>query len=271
MSSTTLPTRYLVGLLEDAVLTTADPKMELPHLAAVLLGTDRGNWRIPVESDATDADDEPLFDDVTSDLLVGWSTNLGMVAQVHTACQGQLHKPILISRMDADAIVDVFKPLVSKRLPKTVTHQTLITASGGTVIVSEDPNQVPGGVSVTVTAMDLDPYPRNIAAMFDINPDQPVIIDTKEVPRSYGTGFEFSQLEVLAKVAKRRKMPIAMYQHHQRARIRVEIGEAYTVILQPLPLNEDNGQQHDPLIEVFTPDLPKKEALVKNQEPLVSA
>lgn len=227
MSSLKLPTRGLVAVLEDAVLTTADPKMELPHLTAVLLHTARGNWQVKVE-DAEDDDGEPLFDDVPSDLLVASSTTLAMIGQTHTACSGSLHKPALVSRMDAEAIVDVFKPLISKRLPKTVTHQTVISVSGGTMIVSEDPNQVPDGVSVTLTPMDLDPFPRNIATLLQVDPKESVVVDGNEVPPSYGTGFEWLYMETLAKIAKRRKMPIAVYRYHQAGRIRVEIGGSYT-------------------------------------------
>lgn len=271
MSSIKLPTRGLVGLLEDAVLTTADPKMEIPHLTAVLLHTAKGTWNIPVE-DAEEDDGTPLFESVPSQLLVASSTSLSMIGQAHTMCTERLHKPLLVSKMDCEAVIDVFKPLISKRLPKTVTHTTVITYSGGTVIVAEDPDQVPDGVSVTLTAMDLDPYPRNIADLLNVDPHVPVVVDGQEIPASYGTGLDTKLVDVLGKVSKRRKMPVAMYRHHQRGRIVVEIGEAYRAVLMPVPLKEDTGQHAEPQIEVFTPPLPKREDATKPQtEPLVPA
>lgn len=269
MSSMTLPTRGLVGLLEDVVLTTLDKKMEVPHLSAVLLHTARGPWQIPVE-DAEDDGGEPLFDEVTSDLLIGSTTCLSMIGQGHTACTGSLHRPVLISRLDADAVIDVFKPLVSGRLPKTVTHQTVLTLSAGSLIVSEDPTQVPGGVSVSLAVMDLDPFPRNIGELLAPDPTAKVVIDKQEVPSSYGTGLDGDHLNVLAKVARRRKMPIAFYRSHQRHRIVVTIGQAYRAVLVSIPLKEDDSQHTGPLVEVFTPDLPARSKDAETK-PLVSA
>jgi hypothetical protein len=270
MSSITLPTRGLVGLLEDAILTTADPKMELPHLTAVLLHTDHGDWDMTVDPDDATEGNAALIESVPSKLLVASSTNLAMIGQCHTPCSGTLRKPVLVSHLDAEAVIDVFKPLITKRLPKTVTHQSVITCSGETVIVSEDPNQVPGGVSVSLTALDVEPFPRNIADLMAPNPQRPVVVDGREVPPSYGTGLDGAHLTVLGKVAKRRCMPIAMYRHHQRSQIVVEIGAAYRAVVMPLPLREDEGQDEGPQVVVFRPDLPERKDSVVT-EPMVPA
>jgi hypothetical protein len=271
MSSIKLPTRGLVGLLEDAVLTTADPKMELPHLSAVLLHTAKGTWDIPVE-DAEEDDGEPLFESVPSDLLVASSTSLSMIGQAHTMCLGRLHKPVLVSTLDVESIIKVFKPLVSKRLPKTVTHTTVITYSGGTVIVAEDPDQVPDGKSLTLAAMDVDPYPRNIADLLNVDPKELVVVDGEAVPASYGTGLDPKHVDALGKISKRRKMTVAVYRHHQRGRMVVGIGSSYRAVLMPYPLKEDTGQHLEPQVEVFTPPLPKREKPSEQQtEPLVPA
>lgn len=269
MSTITLPTRFLVRLLEDASLTTLDPKNELPHLSAVLLHTDRSSWAFEVEG-AKDDDGGPLFDDATSDLLIGTSTMVSMVAQTHVPCTGQLHRSILIAEQDCASVISVFKPLVTTRLPKTVTHQTVITYTGETVIISEDPHQVPRAKSLTVSAMDLDPFPRNIADLLETDPSKPVLVDGKEIPASYGTGWEGIHLEVLGKVAKRRKAPLRVYRHHQKAPMVAEIGRAYRAVLQPWPLKDENDEYTESSIEVFGPDLPpRKEA--DTTQPLVPA
>jgi len=257
MSTTILPTRHLVAVLRDAALTTLDPKMELPHLSAVLLHTDRGPWQIPVD-DAKDDDGAQLFDEVQSDLLVGTSTMISMVAQVHASCTGQLHRPVLISAMDADAVVDVFTPLVSKRLPRTVTHRTVITYDGEILTIAEDPEQVPDGVKLTLTAMDLDTVPRNLTELLDVDFSKPVVVDGNEVPALLGTGWEAAHLGVLSKVAGRRKMPVGVYRSHQRQRIVVEIGAAYRAVVSPFPLKTDNAQDREPQVELYHPDLPAR-------------
>lgn len=261
-----MPTRGLVALLEDAVLTTVDPKMELPHLDAVLLHTDHGPWQVPVDKDETDGD--ALFEEVTTDLLVASSTSRSVVSQCHTMCTGRLHKPILVSRLDAEALIDVFKPLVSKRLPRTVTHEVVITYTGETVIVAEDPKLVGDGMSVTLTALGLDDFPRNIAEMLQVEP-KTVVIDGKEIAPTFATGLSSHQLDVLVKVSKRRKMPIAQYRYHQRQRVRFDIGSAYSVVVVPLPLKDD-GTDVEPQVEVFTPELPQRPAVTQTQ-PLTPA
>lgn len=268
MSSVTLPTRGLVGMLEDAVLTTADPKLELSHLSAVLLDTAHGDWAFPAEEQDPDAD-EPLFQHAATDLLVASSTNVAMLAQVHTPCTGRLHKPILMSRMDAAAVIKVFKPLITARLPKPMIHQTVITYTGQTVIVSEDPAQVPGGKSVTMSALDLEEFPRNVADLLEVDPTKPVKVGSRVVPPSYGTGYEGVYFEVLAKVAKRRKMIARVYWYHQSGRVRAEIGGAYTAVMVPVPL-PDPVQYDEPQVPVFAPNLPQR-AKDTATEPLVPA
>lgn len=263
MSTITIPTRDLVGLLEDAVLTAADKKKERAALMSVLLHTDSGLW--PIAVDGTDDDGDPLFDEVPSDLLVATSSNMTMVGQAHTACSGQLHKPVLISLLDADAVIDVFKPLVAGRLPKTVTHETVITVSAGTLIVSENPNQIPGGKSVTATVMELDDFPRNLTDVLQPDPKAPVTLNGHDVAPSYGTGLDGDDVGILAKVARRRKMHIVLYRSHQSHRLVATIGQAYRAVMMPLGLKDGEGAE--PLVDVFTPDLPARHQL----EPLATA
>lgn len=264
MSSITLPTRGLVGLLEDLSLTAADPKMELPHLTAVLLHTAKGDFEVPQgKSD----DGEPLFETVPSDLLVATSTCLSMIGQGHTACTGRLHKPALIDLLDIESVIKVFKPLITKRLPKGVIHQSVVTLSTSNLIVSEDPDLVPGGKSVSMTVLDSDPFPRNTADLLEVDPERPVVVDGRSVPVEYGTGLGTDFFTIVGKIAARRDMTPAVYRHHQQARIVVEVGGAYRAVVMPVPLQEDRWD--GPVVEVFSPPLPPRPVPVETA-PLVS-
>jgi hypothetical protein len=262
MSTLTLPTRGLVGLLEDLRLTAGkDP--ELPFLASVLLHSDRGDWEMPVDDKDEDADTtEPLIEVIETNLLVATSTSGKMLGQGHTWCDGNLARPILVAAKDVKAILDVFKPLVTS-LSKATIHRTVLTLSGEMLRVSEDPKQVPRGKSVVLTTLDLNDYPRNIAPLLDPETGTEHKRDGKVIPRSYGTGINYDHLAIIGKIAKRRRMPIAWYEEHQNKGIVITIGSAYRAVFQPLTLDEENEQHLEPQVDVFDPPLPERKTPVE--------
>lgn len=253
MSVLTLPTREFVGLLADAVLTAGkDP--DLPLLATILLDTDRGE--IILKSD--DEGDTPLIDTVVSDLLVATSTDgISMVGQGHTACTGRFHRPVLIARLDAEALVKVFTPL-AKTAQQNVTHQVQVEIAGDTLEVAEDPEQRPNGVVVQCRALDLDDYPKTLPLVMQPDVTQPVIDDGTEIPPSYGSGLGALAFETIGKVGKRRKMPTAYYRHHQRRGVVVEVGSKWRGLFMPTRLEEAEGQHLGPQVRVFEPRLPAR-------------
>lgn len=249
MSTVTLPTRELVGLLTDAALTAGcDP--DSPHLAAVLLDCDHGEVAVPGNNGTG-----PAADTEPSDLMVATSTDgRSMAGQAHTSCVGRLHRPVLVSVGDVKALVRMFKPLAGPG--KTTTRQAQLEIVGEALVVSEDPQQVPGGVSVTVPALDLSDYPDMIPGML-----QPVLArivgaDGAVIEPTHGTGFGYGHLEIMGKIGKRRKMPVAVYRWHQRRGVIVEIGSMYRAMFWPCPLDEAAGQHLEPQVSVFTPRLP---------------
>jgi hypothetical protein len=247
MSTITLPTHSLVGLLSDVSLTAgSDP--EIPLLRTVLLHTDRGE----VMTTTGRAEEEPLIDVVPSDLLIGTSTDgVSMISQAHTACEGLFHRPLLISVPDVKAIVDVFKG-------KEVATQTQLETTGDHLMVSEDPRLAPGGVVVTVPVLDLlEDYPTHLPGL--MQPDPHVVVEDGHgavIDPSYGTGMDTTVFDVIAKVGKRRKMLPAWYRHHQRKGVVVEIGSMWRALFMPSKLDEDSGQHLGPQVRVFSPDLP---------------
>lgn len=253
MSIITLPTRELVGLLTDTVLTAGtDP--DSPVLATALLDCDHGEVAVPVSANGTG----PLADTEPSDLLVATSTDgQSMAGQAHTACAGRLHKPVLISTEDAQKLIKVFKTFKSLLGVggERTTHQTQLEIVGDALVVSEDPRQVPGGVSVTVPTLDTGDYPQTVPVFMQPDVAAPVVVDGAPVEPSYGTGMSFGHLEVTGKVGKRRKAPVALYRHHQRRGIVVEIGSMYRAVFMPAKLNEGEGQHLEPQVPVFTPRL----------------
>lgn len=256
MNTISTPTRHLVELLEDALETAGDDP-EVTHMHSVLLFTDRGDWTIANE---TRGDDEPLFDEVTSDLLVATSLNGNSVGQGHAICDGQLRAPVLISVPSAKSVIKVMKPLITKSgLPKTVTHRCTLyidPASPRVMEISEDQDLVEDGTSVIVPLIEIeDYYPRGIALMLTPDPEAVVIHEGSEVPPSYGTGLLQSHLEAISKVAKRHKMTVGFYRHHQKRRIVAEVGKRWRGVFLPIPMDTPELEQA-PGVQVFDPDLP---------------
>lgn len=252
MSTLTVPTRNFLGLLSDVALTASDDA-ELPTLCAVLLHSDRGEWTV-VEPDPDDRA-ESLIDVVPSDLLIGTSTDRYAIGQAHEHCEGQLHRPVLVTTVDAKAVVSAFKPLVGS-LGKETTHRVVVTLEGDTLTVSEDPAQVPNGFTVSFTVGDASNFPH-VANLMEPDPTMPVPDpDGVVIEPSYGTGFDAARLWAFTTIAKRRKMPLAMYRHHQRKAVVMEIGSAYRGVLMPYRLDEESGQHHGPQVRVFAANLP---------------
>lgn len=254
MSTATIPTRQLVGLLADLLLTAStDP--ELPALSAVLLHSDRGEWAI--EED--DADGEPLIDLVPTDLLVGTSTNRYVMGQAHVPAEGQFHRAVLISASDAKAVVSVFKPLVSS-LGREITHRTVLELAGDVLTATEDPRQVPAGLSVHMPVLDTDGFPAaGVENALQPDPTIPVgDADGVVVEPSYGTGINPVYLHALATIGKRRKMLVAWYRHHQSRAMVAEVGAGYRCVIRPAELDEGSGQHLAPQVRVFAPPVPVK-------------
>lgn len=257
MSTLTLPTRDWVGLLEDTVLTAgSDP--DTPHLAAVLLHCDTAD--VVVLGSPGEIEHGPV--------LVATSTDdQSMAAQAHTACVGQLHKPVLVATEDVKALIKVFKPLIGSG--KTTTRQVQLEVTGEFLTVSEAPDQVPDGISVTVPTLDLADYPRTVPTLLQPDPKGLVLVDGQAVAPSYGTGNGFGHLEIFAKIGKRRKMQVRFYRHHQRRPVVVEIGSMYHAAFLPGAL-DDEEQYAEPQVPVFTPRLPAPVVKGEAARPLAS-
>lgn len=235
MDEVQVSTRGLVGLLQDALLSTADPKEELPHLTAVLSSA-RGLWPTADWDGANggEAGCEP------ADLLVATSTSVGMTAQCHTLCQGSLGGPLLVSAVDVGSVVTVFGALV-KGASKTSAHQTVISVEGDRVSFREDPQLVPDGSVITVPTVDAEEFPRTI----------PEALEELDAGPAGMMSVDPAHLAVLAKVAKRRGMPVSWYA--RSGRVVVEVGAAYRAALIPL-LIEGPGAEGT-VVEVFDPGL----------------
>lgn len=266
MSSVTVATRHLVGLLADAALTACqDP--ELPALCAVLLSCDRGEWATTEDSEDSG---EPLINVIPSDLLVASSTDRMLAAQAHTACEGRLHEPVLVNLAEVKAIVAVFKPLIGS-LGKETTHRCVLeySASAQILEVREDPQQVQDGSSLSVPLLDTELFP-SLWKVMEPDVTRPVGgPDGAVVEPSYGTGVTSHVLEVFGKVAKRRKMPVAWYRHHQSRGVVVEIGAAYRAVFQPVKLEDYSDRHLAPMVRVFSPVLAQSQPV--KDEPLVPA
>lgn len=257
MSTLTLPTRELVGLLEDTVLTAgSDP--DAPHLAAVLLDCDTAD--VVVLGSPGEIEHGPV--------LVATSTDdQSMAAQAHTACMGRLHKPVLVSVVDVLPLIRVFKPLTGSG--RTTTKQVQLEVTGETLTVSEDPQWFPDGISVTVPTLDLADYPRTVPTLLQPDPEGLVLVDGQAVAPSYGTGHGYGHLEIFAKIGKRRKMQVRFYRHHQRRPVVVEIGSMYRAAFLPCALDWEE-QYDEPQVPVFTPRLPVSVAKGEAVRPLAS-
>ena len=256
MSTITIATRQLVGLLSDLLLTAStDP--ERPEVMGVLLHTAAGEF-IP---DLPPSDETPLIDAIEMDLLVGTSTDmLRVIAQAHAPRDaGNLAgwlRPVFIADSDATAVVTEFKKRQG-RLGKEVTHKCELNLSGDVLTVREDPTQVPGGLKISFQVGDGATFPTVADRMRPDPTIQETGWDGEIIPPSYGTGLRQPYVEAFAKVSKRRVMPIAMYCHHQSAPIVVEIGSSYRAVMRPCKLDEESGQHQAPTVRVFEP--PRRE------------
>lgn len=253
MSTIKIPTRYLVGMLKD-LGHTAGTEPLFPELCAVLLHTDRAD--VTIESH--DNDEEPLIDVVPSDVLIGTSTDRSIIGQAHCPCEGSLHRPVLVSAVDAKAIVSVFTPLM-KSLPKTETHETELELRGQTLTVAESDTQVPGGTEMSVSVLDcITEFPWKVAEALTPDPDAEVRDDNQRVVGpTYGTGVAGDHLAALGAVAKRRRMQPVWYGSHQQHVVVVTIGDWYRAALVPRSAAVEDALA-EPLVPVFQPEFPTK-------------
>jgi hypothetical protein len=238
------------------VLTACDAPDEFPTLATVLLSTD---YTDVVFTSEDEDDGATLIDTVPSDVLIATSTNGFTVAsQGHCPCDGRLHKPVLITVQDAQSLIRTFTAK-GKTAPKGVPHQTRIEITGETLTVSEDRTTRARGISMVVPLQDLDDYPTGITRMLEPDPSiVPQDDQRKPIPASAGYGLDAGSLEIIAKVANRRKMTPALYQNHQRRPVVVEVGSMWHAAFGAAKLDEDNGQHHGTQVRVFEPALPVK-------------
>lgn len=256
MTGVTLMTRDFVGLLTDAVLTASGEPDEFPVLATVLLDTGHADVLVTSEDDG---DGETLIDTVPSDVLIATSTNgFDMVSQGHCPCEGRLHRVVLISVQDAGSLIKTFTAK-GKSAPKGVPHQTRVEITGDTLTVQEGLSYGARGVSMVVPVMDVEDYPSGVARSLDPDPGIEVLDENKKpIPPSYGAGIRGDFLEIIAKVAKRRKMTPACYRAHQRRPLVVEVGSMWRAAFGAAKLDEENGQHYGPQVRVFEPRLPEK-------------
>lgn len=257
MSGVTLSTRDFTGLLADAVLTASDSPDEFPVLATVLLDTDHADVLVTSEEDE---DGETLMDTVPSDVLVATSTNgFDRVGQGHAPCEGRFHKPVLISVQDVQSLIRTFTAK-GKTAPKGVPHRTRVEITGETLTVSEAVGYRARGISMVIPLMDVEEYPVTVARSLAPDPSVEVLDERKNpIPVSYGSGLSAGSLEIIAKVANRRKMIPALYRIHQRRPVIVEIGSRYRAVFGSAKLDEDSGQHLAPQVLVFEPRLPAKD------------
>jgi hypothetical protein len=247
VSVLSISTRELVGLLHDTCLTAGQDLEYFPSLATVLLDTDRAEVTV---SEFTEDGSEPLIDVIDSDVLVGTSTNgTSMIGQAHTACEGRFHRPVLISAVDAKMMYTALKE--KSRAPRVELELT------GDCFTMSEQQKSPGRLVVSVPSMDLEPYPRSVAAL--MVPDRFVVVVDERgevIDPSYGTGMDGVVFEVVGKVARRRKMVPVWYRFHQRRGVVVEVGAMWRALFMPSRVDEEVGQHLDPQVRVFTPRLP---------------
>jgi hypothetical protein len=243
-------TRDFVGLLADAVLTAGTDPQENPVLATVLVDTDHAEVLVTSQDDGQGG---TLIDTVPSDVVIATSTNgYNLVSQGHCPCEGRLHKPVLITVQDTQSLIKTF----TVKGKSTANHRTRVEITGDTVTVSEN-IQGDRGIAMEIPMMDLDDYPVTVARSLSPDPTRvPVDEHQQPIPPSAGFGLPTAAHEIIAKVAGRRKMPPAIYQYHQRRPVVVEIGSMWHAVFGAVTLDEDNGQQHGPLVRVFPPRLP---------------
>lgn len=251
MSTIVAPTRMLVGMLTDLLL-TASTDADSPDIGGVLLHTCDGEF-VSDEPDAED-DEEPLIGAVPTKLLVGTTTDRYVIGQAHMPIEsdgplGWLDL-VFVDRGDAKAVITEFGER-QKQAGKKMLHRCELNVSGGTLTVREDPILFPGGLRMAFAVGDGENFPPVAERM---QPDPTVIEvgpDGERIDSAYGTGFSPVHLEKFVKIGKRRQMPLAMYRHHHRRTVVVEIGASYRAAVNPYQLDEDHGQHLAPTVRVF--------------------
>ena len=258
MSRLTIPTRHLVAMMTDLVLTASKEPL-FPELNAVLLHSERAEIPLDDQRPGTDDDDtDALIEYATTDVLVGTSTDRTIVGQAYAPCSGRLHQLTLISAAAATAIVKVFEPL-RKAAPKSGPHELVVDLSGGVLKVSENPVRVPNPVSLTLDVLEdeVENFPHFDAAM---TPDRTAEVkrDGKVVAATYGVGLDASHLATIARVSKRRKMPVVWYGFHQLRPTVITVGSWYRAAALPASHGLDDDQLVEPRVPVFAPEWPTK-------------
>jgi hypothetical protein len=264
MSTIAIDTRHLVGLMTDLVRTAhKDPLF--PHLNAVLLHTDNATAAV----DDGDGGEELM----ESEVLVVTSTTGRMIGQGHAPCNGQLHRPVLVSATDAKSISQVFTSLMKLVDKKTVTHRTQLELTGNTLTVSEDEEVVESGFELSLQVLGeeaVDDFPRNLEWALAPDPHFEVVgKDQIVIPPSYGTGVRGDDLGVVGAISKRRAMEPIVYRSHQTRSVVVTIGSQYRMTMAPWPLNTETDEHVTPQVPVFQPKLPKRAK--KDQPALIGA
>lgn len=230
MSLLKIPTKQLVGLLADLILTSAD---EGHPNAGVLLHSARG-YADPSEPGQ-------------GDLLVGTSTTGFHCGHTWASAIGRL--PVMLWRLgDAQVVLDTFK----KKSRGIKEHAVDIRRDGDHVIVAEDP-QLFGETSVSFQTLPLDDYPRDLWRVLDGH--HRLALDTDPMPR---TDLGARALTVLGKVAKRHGYPIELYRYHQRRAVLVQIGPRYRGAVWPQRWDADVAPSagEAPSTDLYPPAMP---------------
>lgn len=232
-----IATSAFCSLLTDLALTTAPEDGAHPHLAAILLYTDRG---YPVA-------DEPG----KSDALVGLSTNRRVTGSAFTGCDGQC-TPMLWPVDKARSVIGMFKP--KTKINKD--HAVILTRAGDHVTVQEDPNLFDDGDRFEFKLGDPDTFPAHaLASTVDVMP-----LKTRQDPiPKPRTDFYPDDLATLCRIAKNRSTLVEIYRLHQDHRILVQIGPYWRGWVKPISYEVGEGTVGDgafkPSGEVFYPDL----------------
>jgi hypothetical protein len=255
MSRLTIHTRHLVGMLKD-LAHTASTEPLLPAVNSVLLHTDRSEILL---EDRRVTDEDALVEVVTTDVLVGTSTDRTIMGQAHAPCTGRLHAVVLISAAHAKKIVGVFEPLL-KAAPKTAPHVVELALSGEVLVISEDRTKIPNPVVLSIGVLDqeLEGFPRNVASTMEPEPHKEVKVDGEVVAATLGIGLAGRHLEAVAKVAKRRKMTPVVYSYHQLRPTVVTVGSWYQATLLSESHEVDDDALVEPLVPAFQPPFPPK-------------
>lgn len=251
-----MATRGLIHLLEDISL-TASKDTEDPGMNGVVLHTDRGTWSTKPRARRGEPEGQALIDTVATDLLVATSADRYSVAQCHYPCTGGLPRPVFVRLSDVASAIGLCGQMVTKA-GRNVTHHVIITLRGDTLCIQEDPTMHPDGVLIEVPGVVVPVgFPRDPVSMLSPDPMIPVVVDGEVVEPTLGTGYYSQLLSVAATVGSRRRMPVVLYRHHQRRLTVVEVGQAYRMVMAPAAPDEDAGQQVEPQVPLYRPDLPE--------------